>query len=66
MSLKHENGPKAESVRVPRKKTKIYHEPHTISEIFFAGFIANSHPEVSAIAQSWAGLGREKCSQMRA
>ena len=50
-------------MQVPRKKTKI---SHTISAKFLAGFIANSHPEVSAIAQSRAGLGREKFSQMRA
>ena len=56
MLLKHENGPKAESLQVPRKKTKTSHESHTISAKFFAGYIASSLSKVSAFAQSWAGV----------
>ena len=65
MSLKHENGPKAKPMQLPRKEAKISRESHTISERFFARFIANSHPRTSSIAQNCAGLGRVKFLQVR-
>ena len=38
---------------------------HTFSAKFFAGFVANSYPKISSVAQSLAGLDRVTFSQVR-